>query len=58
MLTMTSTSAEQQAAATRLGVSLKFPDTPLTVARLVELVDELQRRVEALEQKKGRAWPG
>jgi selenocysteine lyase/cysteine desulfurase len=45
---------EQISAAERLRVSLHFINTPLTIARLVELVEDLQRRLEVLELKK---WP-
>jgi hypothetical protein len=43
---------EQIAAAQRLGVSLHFANLPLSFARLVELVEELQRRLEVLENKR------
>ena len=46
---------EQVEAAKRLGVSLKFDDTPLTIAKLIELVEQLQYRIAALEQEK-RGW--
>lgn len=45
----------QKAAAERLGISLDFVQTPITVATLVEMVADLQRRVEELEQQK-RSW--
>jgi hypothetical protein len=43
---------EQVSAADRLGVSLHFTSAPLTIARLVELVEDLQKRIEVLELKK------
>jgi hypothetical protein len=43
---------EEITAAERLGVSLHFTSAPLTIARLVEIVEDLQRRVEILEMKK------
>jgi hypothetical protein len=46
---------EQVSAAERLGVSLHFANSPLAISRLVELVEDLQRRVEILEQKKS-SW--
>jgi hypothetical protein len=46
---------EQIDAAERLGVSLHFTNTPLTVARLIEIVEDLQKRVAELEQQK-RSW--
>jgi hypothetical protein len=46
---------EQVSAAQRLGVSLRFDATPLTVAKLVELVEDLQRRIEVLEHQK-KSW--
>jgi hypothetical protein len=45
---------EQISAADRLGVSLHFTNSPLTIARLVEIIEDLQRRLEVLELKK---WP-
>ena len=39
-------------AAKRLGISLNFHDAPLTIARLVELIEDLQRRVAELEQQR------
>ena len=48
---------EQVAAAKRLGVSLHFTETPLTVARLVEIVEELQLRVASLESGRKSLWP-
>jgi hypothetical protein len=41
----------QAAAAIELGVSLAFADTPLAIARLTELVRELQLRIDALEHQ-------
>ena len=38
---------EQVEAAKRMGLSLHFADCPLTLARLVELVAELQQRIDA-----------
>ena len=57
---MNEPTVEQKEAADRLDVSLQFANTPLTVARLVELVDELRQRVATLEKskQKGRVWPG
>ena len=49
---MNEPTASQVDAAERLNVSLHFTNTPLTVARLVEIVEELQRRVEELERRK------
>jgi hypothetical protein len=46
------TSDEQISAAQRLHVSLRFEDTPVTIARLVELIDDLQARVSLLEKKR------
>jgi hypothetical protein len=45
---------EQIDSAKRLGVSLHFVDSPLTIARLVEVIEDLQRRMEILELKR---WP-
>jgi hypothetical protein len=45
---------QQVSAAKRLGVSLHFASMPLTVARLVEVVEDLQKRIEVLELKR---WP-
>jgi hypothetical protein len=45
------TTPDQVHASRRLDVSLHSSDAPLTLARLVELVDELRRRVEALEAR-------
>ncbi len=50
---MNAPTLEQIAAAERLGVSLHFTDSPLTIARLIEMVEELQQRVAALEDKRG-----
>jgi hypothetical protein len=50
---------EQRAAAARLGVSLAFVDTPVTVAKLVQLIEDLQQRIAELEQKQtgaGASW--
>ena len=52
---MNEPTAQQVSAAERLGVSLHFTNTPLTVARLVEIVEDLQKRVAELEQQK-KAW--
>lgn len=52
---MSEPSAEQFAAAQRLGISLHFANSPLAIAKLVELVENLQRRVDALEEQK-RSW--
>jgi hypothetical protein len=43
-------------AATRLNVSLHLSNVPLAVARLCEIVADLTKRVEELEQQK-RSWP-
>jgi hypothetical protein len=43
---------EQVHAARKLDVSLAFQDAPLTIARLVELIVELQARIEALEARR------
>ena len=45
---------EQVEAAKRLGLSLYFTNSPIAIARLVELVEELRERVDALESK--RKW--
>lgn len=45
----------QIAAAHRLGVSLRFNDAPLTIARLIEMIEQLQYRVAALEKEKS-SW--
>ena len=45
----------QIAAAARLGVSLHFANSLLTLAKLVEWVEQLQNRVTELEQKRG-SW--
>ena len=50
---MNAPTLEQIAAAERLGVSLHFTNSPLTIARLIEMVEELQQRVAALEDKRG-----
>ena len=50
---MNAPTLEQIAAAGRLGVSLSFTNSPLTIARLIEVVEELQQRVAALEDKRG-----
>ena len=50
---MNAPTLEQIAAAERLGVSLHFTNSPLTIARLCEMVEELQQRVAALEDKRG-----
>jgi hypothetical protein len=42
-------------AAERLGVSLYFTEAPITIARLVEIVERLQRRVVELEGQKA-SW--
>jgi hypothetical protein len=47
---MTEPTPEQVEAARRLGVSLHFSNSPLAVARLVEIAEDLQRRVAELEQ--------
>lgn len=49
---MSEPTAEQRAAALALDVSLDFGESPKTIARLVEVVERLQRRVEALEEQK------
>ena len=43
---------EQVSAAERLGVSLHFTNLPLTVARLVEILEDLQRRIAELGQQR------
>lgn len=43
---------EQTDAAQRLHVSLRFEDTPVTIARLVELIDDLQARISKLEARR------
>ena len=52
---MTEPTPEQIAAAKRLGVSLHFTNAPLTIARLIELIEELQQRVAELEQQRQRS---
>jgi precorrin-6x reductase len=47
---------EQIAAAERLGISLFAVNAPLAVAALVELVEDLQRRVAELEQQRKGSW--
>jgi hypothetical protein len=39
-------------AARTLGVSLYFSETPTTLARIVEIIADLQKRIEILESKK------
>jgi hypothetical protein len=53
---MSEPSAEQFAAAQRLGISLHFGNSPLAIAKLVELVESLQRRVDALEEQRRSVW--
>ena len=54
---MNEPTSAQVDAAERLGVSLHFTNTPLTVARLVEIVEDLQRRVAELErQQRKPSW--
>lgn len=58
---MTTATPEQTEAAERLGVPLTFSDAPLAIAKLVQLVQELQQRVAVLEnggKRKGRGWSG
>lgn len=49
---MTEPTQQQIDAAERLGVSLHFTSAPITIARLVEIVESLQQRIEVLEKKK------
>jgi hypothetical protein len=51
---MNNPTKEQVAAAERLGINLTFANAPITIAQLVEIVDDMQRRLEVLELKK---WP-
>jgi hypothetical protein len=48
---MTEVTQEQVDAAKRLNVSLRFDDAPLTIARLIQIVEGLQFRVASLESK-------
>lgn len=48
---MSEPTPEQVDAAKRLGISLHFASAPLAIAALVQLVEDLQRRVADLEQK-------
>ena len=43
---------DQVQAAKRMGVDLRFTETPLAVARLCEIIEDLQRRIAELEQHK------
>ena len=45
-------SADEVKTAEKLGVSLKFVDFPLIIARLVVLIDELRTRLDAVEKKR------
>lgn len=45
---------EQFACASRLGVSLAFANSPITIAVLVEKIVELEGRVAELEQQTRR----
>ena len=50
---------QQVEAAKRLGISLHFTNAPIAIACLVELIEDLQRRVAELEQKQtgaGASW--
>jgi len=49
---------EQIAAAQRMGISLRLDDAPLALARLIELVETLQRRIEVLETRQRGGWLG
>jgi hypothetical protein len=46
---MTEPTQAQQSAAKQLDIDLSFHQAPINIARLAELVADLQRRVEQLE---------
>ena len=49
---MTEPTNEQERSAKLLGVSLVFADVVITIARLCEVIEGLQRRVELLERRR------